>query len=153
VTGVLDASALLAYLLDEPGAEAVEGVIADGAAVSAVNLAECLSRLADVRPDVAELLGNQAIDVQPEALPYWLPGLGAGGPVLPGTIAPQPFTTVDAMLCAALRPVTRSKGLSLGDRACLALGRRMPAPVFTADRSWLELDGEALGVEVRPIRP
>jgi PIN domain nuclease of toxin-antitoxin system len=153
VAAVLDASALLAYLLDEPGADVVEGIIADGAAVSAINLAECFTRLVDVRPDLGELFASQAANVRPEVVPYWLPDLGAGAPLLPNSIAPQPFTTVDGVLCAALRPLTKSRGLSLGDRACLALGRRVSAPVFTADRSWLELDPDIIRVEVRSIRP
>ena len=54
-----------------------------------------------------------------------------------------------AYSAAGLRKATRAKGLSFGDRACLALGKRLALPVLTADRSWAELD---VGVEVRLIR-
>lgn len=64
-------------------------------------------------------------------MPATLPSLGAGAPVLAEAITVEPFTLPDAMTCAALRPATRAQGLSLGDRACLALGRRLSVPVLT----------------------
>ena len=57
-----------------------------------------------------------------------------------------PFEEADAVEVGRLRPLTRSQGLSLGDRACLALGRRLSRPVLTTYRGWADLD---LGVEVR----
>ena len=60
-----------------------------------------------------------------------------------------PFTAEDAEQAANLWPATRRGGLSLGDRACLALARRLGLPAFTADRSWLDVD---LGLEIRSIR-
>lgn len=60
-----------------------------------------------------------------------------------------PFDDELAYDCAGLRPVTKHLGLSLGDRACLALAKREVLPVLTADRVWSELD---IGVEVRLIR-
>ncbi len=59
------------------------------------------------------------------------------------------FTPHDAEITALLWPDTRSFGLSLADRACLALARRLRLPVFTADRQWGELD---LGIDIRLIR-
>lgn len=59
------------------------------------------------------------------------------------------FDVEDAEMAAALSPLTRSIGLSLGDRACIALGRRLRLPVLTADRVWETID---VGVEVRTVR-
>lgn len=130
---VLDASALLAYLRDEPGAEVVSEAIAGGAAVSAVNLAEVLSRVADRGRD-------------PAALVVRMTERG----LLGGAIAVESFTTADAVETARLRPLTRKAGLSLGDRACLALARRLEAPALTADLAWSEAGD--LTVELRQIR-
>lgn len=127
----LDASALLAYLQDEPGAELVEEVLAAGAVMSTVNYAEVLSRLADAGEP-------------PEAADRQMRERGLIG----GLIAIIPLTEADAIAIAQLRPVTRVHGLSLGDRACLATGLRLQRPVLTADRSWA---GLALGVAVRLI--
>lgn len=132
MTPVLDASALLAYLRDEPGADVVAETIADGASMSAVNLAEVLSRSADRGADPAKLAAT----------------LAEGG-LLNGAIAVEPFTTADAIDAARLRPLTRDAGLSLGDRACLALARRLGNPAVTADTAW---QGPAHGVELRQIR-
>jgi PIN domain nuclease of toxin-antitoxin system len=129
---VLDASALLAYLRDEPGAEAVADAIAAGAAISTVNLAEVLSRAADRGGDPARLM-HQMTDR----------GL------LDGAVSVEPFTTPDAIEVASLRVQTRDRGLSLGDRACVALAQRLTLPALTADTAWSELD---LGVELRQIR-
>jgi PIN domain nuclease of toxin-antitoxin system len=131
-SAVLDASALLAYLRDEPGADVVADVVADGAAISTVNLGEVLSRVADRGADPARV-ARQMTDR----------GL------LDGAIAVEPFTDVDAVEIARLRPLTRDRGLSLGDRACLALARRLDAPVLTADTAWSKLD---LPLELRQIR-
>ena len=150
---VLDASALLAYFLDEPGAETVEQAMAAGAVISTVNLAEVFTRLADARPDLAELFVQLDADAGPQVQPHLQTSLGAGAPVLPATLTVEPFTLTDAMACAALQPATRPRGLSLGDRACLALGRRIGSTVLTADRNWLELDRDAIGVRIELIRP
>jgi len=129
---VLDASALLAYLRDEPGAEAVADAIAVGAAISTVNLAEVLSRAADRGGDPTGLI-RQMTDQ----------GL------LDGAVSVEPFTTPDAIEVASLRVRTRDHGLSLGDRACVALAKRLTLPALTADTAWSRLD---LGVELRQIR-
>lgn len=129
---VLDASALLTYLRDEPGAEMVTEAIAGGGAISTVNLAEVLATAATRGSDPAELVEK----------------LVRRG-LLEGALAVVPFTTADAIEAARLRPLTRAEGLSLGDRSCLALARRLHAPALTADRTWLDL---AVDVIVRPIR-
>lgn len=129
---VLDASALLAYLRDEPGADVVADAVATGAVISTVNLGEVLSRVADRGADPARV-ARQMTDR----------GL------LGGALAVEPFTTADAIEIARLRPLTRDLGLSLGDRACLALASRLDAPVLTADSAWSTLD---LPLELRPIR-
>ena len=123
---VLDASAVLAHLLAEPGGEGVEAVIAD-AVISAVNLAEVAQRLIETGASDAEALAvveNLPCDV-------------------------ASFDAAAAVQVALLRRATSVRGLSLGDRACLALGKRLGLPVYTADRAWAELD---LGVEVVLIR-
>lgn len=129
---VLDASALLAHLRDEPGADVVAEAIASGAVVSTVNLAEVFSRVADRGDDPAKLAAE----------------LTQSG-LLDGAITVEPFTAADAIDAGRLRPLTRDAGLSLGDRACLALARRLDAPALTADTDW---QGVAHGVELRPIR-
>ncbi len=129
---VLDASALLAYLGNEPGADLVADAIAGGVAISTVNLAETLSTAAGHGTDPVELAAD----------------LTARG-LLDGAVTAEPFTTADAIETARLRPLTRSAGLSLGDRACLALARRLSTAVVTADIAWGNL---SLDVDVRQIR-
>lgn len=129
---VLDASALLAHLRDELGADVVAEAIASGAVISTVNLAEVFSRVADRGGDPAKLAAE----------------LTQSG-LLDGAITVEPFTAADAIDVGRLRPLTRDAGLSLGDRACLALARRLDAPALTADTDW---QGVAHGVELRPIR-
>jgi ribonuclease VapC len=131
-SAVLDASALLAYLRDEPGAGLVADAVAAGAVISTLNLGEVLSRVADRGADPARI-ARQMTDR----------GL------LDGAIAVEPFTSADAIEVARLRPLTRDHGLSLGDRACLALARRLDTPVLTADAAWSKLD---LRMELRQIR-
>jgi ribonuclease VapC len=132
VTAVLDASALLAYLQGEAGGDVVADAIAAGASLSTVNLAEVLGRAAGQGVDPVELAAQ----------------LTERG-LLDGAIAVEPFTSADAIEVARLHPLTRDGGLSLGDRACLALARRLDAPALTADTAW---QGAAHGVELRAIR-
>ena len=127
-TVVLDASALLALLLGEPGAERVAAAL-DGALLGAANLAEVVShyaRLGASRGDVHALLTPLPIRVAP---------LDAG-------------LSYDAGM---LRPLTLKGGLSLGDRCCLALARREGVPAMTAERRWADFAGAA-GVTVELIR-
>lgn len=130
---VLDASALLAYLHQEPGFGVVESAVADGAFISVVNYCEVLARLADSGIDAS-------------AADRHLRERGIVG----GLIHIVAMTVEDALLAADLRATTRALGLSLGDRVCLATGLRLGLPVVTADRAWADL---MLGVEVRVIRP
>lgn len=132
VQPVLDASALLAYLGNEMGADLVADAIAGGASISTVNLAEALSTLATRGRDPGDVVSE-------------LTGRG----LLAGALTVEPFTTADATEAARLRPLTRSAGLSLGDRACLAVARRLTAAVLTADEAWR---GLGLDVQVRAIR-
>ena len=133
MTAVLDASALLALLKGEPGAERVAEALEQGAYLSAVNLAEVLSKLADWGEDPAEAQARMA----------QVGLLGAAVEVLP-------FTGEDVLEVARLRALTRAYGLSFGDRACLALARRLGLPALTAERAWAELD---LGIPVEVLRP
>jgi PIN domain nuclease of toxin-antitoxin system len=126
---VLDASALLAFLFREEGHERVARALADSC-MSTVNLAEVLGRF--------ERDGRDAALVHRR--------LRASG------IAWIPFGREDAARAAALVPLTRQLGLSLGDRACLALARVREATALTADRAWRELDAEAIGAAVEVIR-
>jgi PIN domain nuclease of toxin-antitoxin system len=123
VTAVLDASALLALLKGEPGAERVAEALERGAYLSAVNLAEVLSKLADWGEDPAEAQARMA----------QVGLLGAAVEVLP-------FTGEDALEVARLRALTRAHGLSFGDRACLALARRLGLPALTMEGAWAGLD-------------
>jgi ribonuclease VapC len=132
---VLDASALLAYLHDETGAADVTDVLAHGATISAANISEVLSKLAERGADPGEVVSR----LEEQGL-------------LGGLLEVEPLTIADAITIARLRPDTRDHGLSLGDRACLALGLRLGLPVVTADRAWTELEGVLEGVQVRSVR-
>jgi PIN domain nuclease of toxin-antitoxin system len=129
---MLDASALLAYLGNENGAEVVADAIAGGATISTVDHAEALSTLADRGRDPATV----ATELTQRGL-------------LDGAITIEPFIAADSIEAARLRPLTRSAGLSLADRACLALARPLAVRVLTADQAWSGLD---VGVEVEVIR-
>ena len=129
---VLDASALLAHLRDERGADVVGEVIAGGAVISTVNLAEVFSHSAERGADPAKLAEQ----------------LTRSG-LLDGAITVEPFTAADALEAARLRAATRDAGLSLGDRACLALAGRLDTVAVTADTAWR---GAAHGVALRYIR-
>lgn len=124
---VVDASALLAYLLGEPGSDAVVAALQGGATMSALNVAEVLSKLADAGASVDEAW--PAI----ETLGVEVTAVG----------------TREAIDIARLRAATRDSGLSMADRACLALAAAQGVPALTADRAWMGVD---VGVEVRLIR-
>ena len=124
---VLDASALMAVLNREPGAEMLTSQIMSTAAISTVNLAEVHGNLVHrgFSPDDAWAAANGAIH---EAVA---------------------FTAEQAKTAGDLLIQTRTLGLSLGGRACLALGIALRAPVYTADRSWKNL---RLGIRIYLIR-
>ena len=123
---VVDASALLAVLNQEPDTERWAAALKD-AALSAVNVSEIVAKLADVG------IPEREIRVALEPLGFEV----------------VPFDATQAYQAGLLRPQTKGAGLSLGDRACLALARSRKLPVLTADRAWMRL---RLGVEIRLIR-
>ncbi|MFZ4806311.1 MAG: type II toxin-antitoxin system VapC family toxin [Hyphomicrobiaceae bacterium] len=123
---VLDASAILAVFLHEPGWDAVAEQMRE-AAISAVNFAEVLSTLSDHKaPD-------EVVQMARRALQHLV----------------VPFDHAMALRTAELRRATRTRGLSLGDRACLALALTESLPVLTADRQWRDL---GLRLDIRVIR-
>ena len=125
---VLDSSALLAVILEEPGAERVEPLL-PGAKVSAVNVGEVAAKLRDLgMPEGTVETVLRGLQIQVHAHDW------------------------DAALASGfLRPATRSAGLSLGDRACLALAAALGLPAAAADHSWQGV-AEAVSVQVTPIR-
>jgi ribonuclease VapC len=123
---VLDSSAVLAVFLNEPGGEIVIPIL-EGALLSTVNLAEVHTRMLD-RGAMAAHAWSRVQSVQCEICF---------------------FTEQQARIAAELLPVTRPFGLSLGDRACLALAIDRNATVYTTDRIWKNL---RLGINVEVIR-
>lgn len=114
---ILDASTVLAALRSEPGGQALWARLA-GARISSVNLSEIVSKLIDLGSDPDTALQDVSalrLDV-------------------------VPFDRETALLAGRLRADTRHCGLSLGDRACLALAIRESATALTADRAWVDLD-------------
>ena len=123
---VLDSSALLCLLNGEVGAERVAEAL-PSAAIGAVNLAEIVAKLREKglsAEEADEVLGGLHLDV-------------------------RPFTAAQAAATGHLRPATRSLGLSLGDRACLALAAELGAVALTTDRGWAGAD---VGVAVEVLR-
>jgi ribonuclease VapC len=123
---ILDASALLALLNDEKGANIVQDLLPH-AIISTVNLAEVVTRLSilgmpeDSISDALTVLGLETI----------------------------PFDEEQAFRAGLLSLQTHSFGLSLGDRACLALALTTAKMVITSDRVWQNLD---IGVKIKLIR-
>ncbi len=124
---VLDASAVLAAILGEAGHEKLTPEVLGSALCSTVNLAEVQARLikAGLSPDDAL---RTALTPVREVVDFTLAQAGVSG---------------------SLIAQTRSLGLSLGDRACLALGISLGVPVYTADRAWKNLK---LPVRIHVIR-
>ncbi len=125
-SAVLDSSAVLAVFFNETGNEAVIPVL-QGALLSTVNVVEIHSRMID-RGVPAERSWNWLMSIQCEICP---------------------FSAEQARRAAELRTLTRPLGLSLGDRACLALAIDRKAPVYTTDRAWKNLP---LEVQIEVIR-
>jgi ribonuclease VapC len=125
---VLDASALLALILGEPGGDKVQRLLTD-CAVTAVNLGEVIGHFA---------------------------GIGASEADIRLMLDPLPFVRVAldeelAFIAGLMLPATRRAGLSFGDRACLALASKLGVRALTADRAWQRIGG-AVGVEIELIR-
>mgnify|MGYP003402393848 CR=1 FL=1 len=114
---VLDASALLALIKNEPGAQIVEAFLGN-IIMSSVNLAEVGSVLIDCGMTAEEC--EECIE-----------------PFIDSIV---PFDTDQAFIVASLKKLTKHKGLSLGDRACIALGIKSKAKIYTADKVWAELN-------------
>ena len=123
---VLDASALLAMVHAEPGGDFVQSLL-QTAAMSTVNWSEVVQKALDREVEVRGLRED-------------LEALG---------LRILPFTADQAERTASLRAETRHLGLSLGDRACLALAADLDLPAVTADRAWKDL---AVGIEIRVAR-
>jgi ribonuclease VapC len=122
---VLDASVLLAHISGEKGFEAVPQ-FSHGALLSTVNLAEVFAKLLERNFTAKE----------------------AGETIYGYGFHPVPFDRELARQTGVLRPLTKALGLSLGDRACLALAQREGLPALTADKSWIRL---SIGIEIRVI--
>lgn len=117
MTTVVDTSAVLAILRAEPGAD-VAAASSRGAMLSAVNLVEFRSKAIELGADLdaaVALLARLEISI-------------------------VPFTAAQAKVAADLWPMVRRKGVSLADRACLALAMERGATLVTADRAWATLD-------------
>jgi ribonuclease VapC len=126
---LLDASALLALLRNEAGADVVARALAeDDGAVSVVNLAEVLEHAVRASGD------RTGADRLAE---------------LRELVAVEPVTEDDALAAAELYPHTRRPALSLADRLALATSRRLGVPVYTTERAWLDAPS---GADVRTIR-
>lgn len=124
-SNILDASALLALMNREPGFEEVEKLLPE-ACISSVNFSEVAS--------VMIRLGAPARYLKL---------------ALRGLLAIVDFSEDHAFTAAELILRTKPKGLSLGDRACLALGQHLGLPVYTSDRAWKDLN---VGVKIHLIR-
>lgn len=127
---VLDASALLAVSKGEKGGDLVLDLLEAGdCVISSVNVAEVASKMLEFGLPPHELkraIGQFIVDV-------------------------IDFNQEQALACAELRPITKSAGLSLGDRACLSLAKLMNGTAVTSDRLWMTI-AEAVGVKVLMIR-
>lgn len=123
---VLDASAILCVMRKEPGAEKVIPHLPTAIA-SAVNLSEVFAKAKDVKMTLA-------------GMKWVIEGM---------KFTAVPFDEEQAFIAGSLRESTRDNGLSLGDRACLALGWKQKLPVLTTEKDWRGLD---VGVKIRHVR-
>ena len=126
MTLVIDASALLALLREEPGADLVAQHVRHSA-ISTVNLTEVI--------EIVEMHGGNAGEV-----------IAAVARLEVDII---PFAERHSVLAAAYRPRVKGKNISLADRCCWALAAALESPVLTGDRDWVGLDH---GLEIKPIR-
>jgi PIN domain nuclease of toxin-antitoxin system len=123
---ILDASAVLAVLFDERGADVVKRSLSS-ALICAPNVTEVVTKLIDEGRSADDAVGQ-----------FGLLSLSVAS-----------FDERLAIRAGVLRVLTEKRGLSLADRACLALAEREKLPALTADRAWRGLD---LGIEIRLIR-
>lgn len=124
---ILDASSLLALIKNEPGSQMVEELLGH-IIMSSINVSEVAATL---------MQSTMTFEESQEC-------------ILPLISSLIPFDEPQAFQTAALKKQTKSWGLSLGDRACIALGMTKQLPIYTADRIWKELKIE--GVDIRLIR-
>jgi len=122
---VLDASALLALIQNEKGADVVKPLL-KRAVMSTINVTEVLAAL-------------QRVEIQPKD------AILSISDVIQELI---PFDVEQAQCVAELQPYVRHKGLSLGDRACIALGLKLQAPIYTADKIWGELQLDNISINI-----
>ena len=115
---LLDASALLAVIFEEPGADMVLSALKEGSSISAVNAAE-----------VAACLFHEDWDSEEVLLAFNQLG-----------VTVLPFDAEAAITSGSFHKATRKFGLGLGDRACLATAHKEKCPVLTADETWMRLD-------------
>jgi ribonuclease VapC len=124
---VLDASAILAVIFKERGAEKLTDEILDDAVASTVNLSEVQSKLVAKGYD-SEVAWMDTLLLESD---------------------PEPFTAEQAKIAGSLIAKTQKYGLSLGDRSCLALAIALKAPVYTTEQVWRNLK---VGVPIHVIR-
>ena len=122
---ILDASALLALIHQEEGADVVRHLLKK-AVMSTVNISEVLTVLQRTNIIPKEALISITDFIQ----------------------AIIPFDIEQAQLTAELIPLTKSKGLSLGDRACIALGQKLQLPIYTADKIWKDIQLENVDIKI-----
>ena len=122
---ILDASALLALLKNEPGADKVEPLLGQ-IVMSSINVSETASILLE-----SEMTAQEVQEC-----------------LLPLISDIVPFDEEQAFKTAELRKQTKNHGLSLGDRACISLGMKMGLPVYTADKVWKKLQLDNLEIEL-----
>lgn len=125
---VLDASAVLAFLQDENGSEKVDSVLSEGRAIiSAVNYAEVVGKLLEAGlPESSVKIVMENLELQVE-----------------------PLDDQQAWKAGMLRINTREFGLSLGDRACLALAHIKNLSIITADKQWDKLKTDIKIIQLR----
>ena len=122
---ILDASALLALLKNEPGADKVEPLLGQ-IVMSSINVSETASILLE-----SEMTAQEVQEC-----------------LLPLISDIVPFDAEQAFKTAELRKHMKNHGLSLGDRACISLGMKMGLPVYTADKVWQKLQLDSLEIEL-----
>jgi ribonuclease VapC len=124
---VMDSTALIAVVYQEPGYERVVEIL-DKSAISAVNLAEIINKLV-LRGSPAETVRETLLRLE---------------------LTVQDWTEDLAYRSAEFTPFNKSHGLSLGDRACLTLAKQLRATAVTSDRAWRRIP--SLGVRVMMFR-